>query len=143
MDHERADALNQAIRLLSLRHRGRATTLLAGLGLHPGQDALLLELDRNGPMIQAQIAEAIGCEPPSVTLMARKLLAGGHLVRRPSPSDRRASIIDLTDSGRELVARLKAVWQELAEETTAGLSPDDIDRATALLRSMADTLRAE
>src|SRR5262245_2036838 len=67
VDFEDADALNQAIRLLSLRHRARAAALLAPLGLHPGQEALLLELARTGPMIQAQLSEALAVEPPSVT----------------------------------------------------------------------------
>src|SRR2546430_11748553 len=102
MDFERADAVNQAIRLLSLRHRARAAALLAPLGLHPGQEALLLELDRTGPMIQAKLSDALGCEPPSVTLMTRKLEASGHVRRSPAPDDRRATVVELTDSGRAL-----------------------------------------
>ncbi|MGI8413147.1 MAG: MarR family winged helix-turn-helix transcriptional regulator [Solirubrobacteraceae bacterium] len=85
MDFEQADTVNQAIRLLSLRHRARAAALLGPLGLHPGQEALLLELARNGPMIGAQLSEALGCEPPSVTVMSRKLESGGHIHRRPAP----------------------------------------------------------
>lgn len=50
-------------------------------------------------MIQAQLSEALGCEPPSVTLMTRKLEAAGHIRRTPDPSDKRASIVELTDSG--------------------------------------------
>src|SRR3954447_12441690 len=100
VDFAQADALNQAIRLLSLRHRARAAALLAPVGLHPGQEALLLELARTGPMIQAQLSDALGCEPPSVTLMARKLEASGHVRREPDPSDKRASVVELTDSGK-------------------------------------------
>ena len=121
MDFERADAVNQAIRLLSLRHRARAATLLAPLGLYPGQEVLLLELARTGPQIQAQLSEALGCEPPSVTLMTRKLEATGHIRRRPAPSDKRASIVELTDTGRALAGQVKELWCALAEETVAGL----------------------
>ncbi|MFI0367332.1 MarR family winged helix-turn-helix transcriptional regulator [Actinomadura sp. 1N219] len=121
MDFAYADALNQAIRILSLRHRARAAALLAPLGLHPGQEALLLELDRTGPMIQAQLSEALGCEPPSVTLMTRKLEATGHVRRVPAPSDRRASVVELTDRGRALTEQVKELWCALAEETVAGL----------------------
>lgn len=121
MDFESASALNQAIRLLSLRHRARAAELLAPFGLHTGQEVLLLELARTGPMIQAQLSEALGCEPPSVTLMARKLEASGHIRRKPAPSDKRVSIVELTDSGRALVAEIKKLWRALAEETVAGL----------------------
>lgn len=142
MNYDEADALNQAVRLLTLRHRGRAIALLGTIGLYPGQDALLLELDRNGPMIQAQIADAIGCEPPSVTLMARKLIASGYLQRTPSPGDRRASIIDLTDSGRELTKQLKQLWQTLAEESTTTLEAADIASVTRALNAMADSLRS-
>src|SRR3954452_15800654 len=106
MDFEQADALNQAIRLLSLRHRARAAALLAPLGLHPGQETLLLALARTGPMIQAQLSEALGCEPPSVTLMTRKLAASAHARRRPAASDKRASVVELTDVGRALAGKI-------------------------------------
>jgi DNA-binding MarR family transcriptional regulator len=121
MDFEQADALNQAIRLLSLRHRARAAALLAPLGLHPGQEVLLLELDRTGPMIQAQLSQALGCEPPSITLMTRKLEASGHIRRTPAPTDKRASIVELTDSGKALANQVKQLWRALADETVAGL----------------------
>jgi Transcriptional regulators len=137
MDFEQADALNQAIRLLSLRHRARAAALLAPLGLHPGQEALLLELARTGPVIQAQLSEALGCEPPSVTLMTRKLEASGHIRRKPAPADRRASIVELTDSGRALADRIKSLWCDLAEETVAGLPPETVAELPAILRTLA------
>ncbi|MFG1651730.1 MarR family winged helix-turn-helix transcriptional regulator [Micromonospora sp. NPDC049275] len=136
MDFEYADALNQAIRLLSLRHRARAATLLAPLGLHPGQEALLLELDRTGPRIQAQLSEALGCEPPSVTLMTRKLEASGHIRRRPAPSDRRASIVELTDSGKALADQVKELWHGLAEETVSGLPAQTVAELPAILNAM-------
>src|SRR3954453_17529249 len=121
MELDYADSLNQAIRLLSLRHRTRAAQLLAPLGLHVGQEALLLELDRTGPRIQAQLSEALGCEPPSVTLMTRKLEASGHVRRTPAPTAKRASIVELTDRGRALADQVKQLWGVLAEETVIGL----------------------
>ncbi|WP_019928066.1 MarR family winged helix-turn-helix transcriptional regulator [Nocardia sp. BMG111209] len=136
MDFDRADAVNQAVRLLSLRHRARAATLLAPLGLHPGQEVLLLELARNGPVIQAQLAEALGCEPPSVTLMARKLEASGHLRRTPAPDDKRASIVELTDAGRALAEEVKKIWCALADETVAGLPARTVAGLPALLETL-------
>ncbi len=136
MDFEQADALNQAIRLLSLRHRARAATLLAPLGLHPGQEALLLELARTGPAIQSQLSEALGCEPPSVTLMTRKLEAGGYIRRKPAPSDRRASIVELTDSGKALADQVKRLWCALAEETVAGLPAETVAELPGILRTL-------
>lgn len=136
MDFEHADALNQAIRLLSLRHRARAAALLAPLGLHPGQEVFLLELARTGPRIQAQLSEALGCEPPSVTLMARKLEASGHIRRTPAASDRRASVVELTESGKALAERIKQLWCDLAEETVAGLPAQTVAQLPDILTTM-------
>ncbi|MDI2124581.1 MarR family winged helix-turn-helix transcriptional regulator [Yinghuangia seranimata] len=136
MDFAQADALNQAIRLLSLRHRARTAALLAPLGLHPGQEALLLELARTGPRIQAQLSDALGCEPPSVTLMTRKLEAAGHIRRTPDPSDKRASIVELTDSGRALTEQVKELWRGLAAETVAGLPAGTVAELPGLLGTL-------
>lgn len=137
MEPAYADALNQAIRLLSLRHRARATQLLAPLGLHPGQEALLLELDRTGPRIQAQLSEALGCEPPSVTLMTRKLEASGHIRRAADPADKRATVVALTDSGRALAGQIRALWLGLAEETVRDLPAGVLDALPGLLLTMS------
>ena len=136
MDFEQADALNQAIRLLSLRHRARAAELLAPLGLHPGQEALLLELARTGPVIQAQLSESLGCEPPSVTLMTRKLEAAGHIRRRPAPTDKRASIVELTDRGKALAEQVKQLWCGLAEETVTGLPAQTVAELPGILNTL-------
>src|SRR4051812_9856856 len=136
MDLELAGTLNQAIRLLSLRHRARAAALLAPLGLHPGQEALLLELDRTGPRIQAQLSDALGCEPPSVTLMTRKLEATGHIRREVDPSDKRASIVELTDSGRALAKQVKQVWRTLAKETVTDLDAETVAALPGILNAL-------
>lgn len=136
MDFAYADALNQAIRLLSLRHRARAAALLAPLGLHPGQEALLLELDRTGPSIQAALSEALGCEPPSITLMTRKLEAAGYLRRKAVPTDKRASIVELTDSGKALTDQIKQLWCALAEETVADLPSRTAAALPGILKAM-------
>jgi DNA-binding MarR family transcriptional regulator len=136
VDFAQADAVNQAIRLLSLRHRARTAELLAPLGLHPGQEALLLELARTGRRIQAQLSEALNIEPPSVTLMTRKLEAAGHIRRTPAPTDKRASIVELTDSGRALTDQVKQLWCALAEETVTGLPAQTVAELPGVLMTL-------
>ena len=134
---EDADLLNREIRTLSLRHRARAAGLLAALGLHPGQEVLLLELEKNGPCIQAQLSEALGVEPPSVTLMAGKLEQAGYVTRTPAPHDRRATVVSLTASGEEVVGRIRKLWCALAEETMTGIPPAELDTLYRLLDRLA------
>ena len=143
MDREDAAALNQAIRLLSLRHRARAAQLLAPLGLHAGQEALLLELDRTGPRIQAQLSDALGCEPPSVTLMTRKLETAGHIQRTPDPADKRANTVALTDSGKTLVEQIRQLWVLLAEETVRDLPAEILERLPDVLHTMSNNVNSK
>jgi DNA-binding MarR family transcriptional regulator len=128
VEFEQADSINRLIKALSMRHRARAAALLAELNLHPGQEVLLLELAQHGPRTQVQLAHGAGCEPPSITLMVRKLEAGGLVSRSPSPTDGRATIVELTEAGHALVPRLQRAWQSLAEETTADhpLPPEEL-----------------
>src|SRR5687768_11295319 len=119
MNFEQADALNAAIRAIGMRHRALAAALLGPLGLHPGQEVLLLDLDANGPRTQVQLATASGCEPPTITGSVRKLEDAGLVVRTPSPTDGRVTIVELSDRGRRLLPALKQAWVELGERTVA------------------------
>lgn len=135
MEYDQAAALNQAIRLIGIRHKALATALLGRHRLHPGQEVVLLELAASGPLTQVQLAARAGCEPPSVTQMVQKLEAQRLVTRRPSTSDGRAIVVELTDRGRALLPGLRATWQELAERTVAGISTTDLP---ALLDALSD-----
>ena len=119
MDFTRAKQLNDAVRSVAMRHRAQAAELLAPFGLHPGQEVLLLELAAHGGRTQVQLAVASGCEPPTITGSVRKLEEAGLVVRTPSPTDGRVTIVDLSDRGRELLPALKKAWVELGERTVA------------------------
>ena len=140
MDVEQANAINEAIRAIGIRHRALADSLLAPLGLHTGQEVLLLELDAEGPRTQGQLAAASGCEPPTITNSVRKLEAAGLVVRRPSPTDGRVTIVELSDRGTAVLPKLKATWQQLAEQTVAGLASTPHDQLAAALADLAASL---
>ena len=140
MDFDEAQELNDAIRAVGMRHRALAAALLAPLGLHPGQEILLLDLDAHGPRTQAQLAVASGCEPPTITGSVRKLESSGLVVRHASPTDGRVTIVDLSDRGRALMPALKRAWQELAERTVAATRSADLGQVTAVLADLAESL---
>ena len=142
MDFGQAEAVNTAIRSIGIRHRALADALLGPLGLHTGQEVLLLELHAKGSRSQGQLAVSSGCEPPTITGSVRKLEAAGFVVRRPSPTDGRVTIVALSDQGQALMPKLKAVWQQLAEQTVAGLSSTPLDQLTGVLIDVAASLTA-
>jgi DNA-binding MarR family transcriptional regulator len=140
MNFGQADALNEAIRAIGIRHRALAIAALAPLGIHPGHKLVLLELATAGPRTQAQLAAASGYEPPTITLSVQQLEAAGLVVRRSSLTDGRATIVELSDQGRALMPKLKAAWREVAEQTVGGLTRTPIDQLTVVLDDLAASL---
>jgi DNA-binding MarR family transcriptional regulator len=142
MNFEQADALNEVIRAVGVRHRALAIAALAPFGIHPGHKLVLFELDTAGPITQAQLAAATGFEPPTITLSVRQLEEAGLVARQPSPTDRRATLVELSDKGRELLPELKAAWRRVAEQTVAGFTALPLGQLTAALADLAASLDA-
>jgi MarR family transcriptional regulator, organic hydroperoxide resistance regulator len=142
MNFAQADALNEAIRAIGIRHRALAVAALAPFGIHPGHKLILLELEMAGPSTQAQLAAASGYEPPTITLSVRQLEEAGLVVRGPSSSDRRATVVELSEEGRTLLPRLKVAWRRVAEQKVAGLSTTTVDQLTDVLADLASSLTA-
>ncbi|MEO8828795.1 MarR family transcriptional regulator [Lapillicoccus sp.] len=140
VDFEQAAALNTAIRSIGIRHRALADALLAPLGVHTGQEVILLELDAKGPRSQGQLAISSGCEPPTITGSVRKLESAGLVVRRPSSTDGRVTIVELSDQGKALLPDLKAAWRQLADQTVAGMSSTPTGQLTDVLTDLAASL---
>jgi DNA-binding MarR family transcriptional regulator len=141
MRFDEADPLLRAIRSISIRHRALTASALAPLGLYPGQEVILLELAATGPHTQSELATMSGCEPPTISGCARKLEAAGLVVRQPSTTDARSTVVDLTDAGRALIPELKAVWRSLADRTIRAMSPDlSVAELTGLLTELAGSI---
>ncbi|GIG69756.1 MarR family winged helix-turn-helix transcriptional regulator [Phytomonospora endophytica] len=142
MDFARADALNTAIRTIAIRHRALAASMLAELGLHPGHEAVLLALATHGPQTQKELAVEANCEPPSITVMVRKLETAGLVERASDAGDARARVVSLTQRGSELIGPLKRVWTRLAEETVVGIDEEAVAELLGALELLAGNLRA-
>jgi DNA-binding MarR family transcriptional regulator len=130
--------LNVKLMRVARAHRTYAASLLSQVGLHPGQEALLMELWREDGRTQANLAESLGVEPPTVTKMLQRMEAADLVSRRPDASDRRAIRVHLTAKGRRVRGRVEKLWAELEAETVAGLS----DRQLATLRNLLNAMEA-
>jgi DNA-binding MarR family transcriptional regulator len=90
---------------------------------------LLCELHRDGPQRMADLASALDVTPRNVTTLVDGLERDGIVQRRPHPTDRRATVIELTDSAHGAVERSmehEAAIGELFEKLTP------VDRATLI-----------
>jgi MarR family transcriptional regulator, organic hydroperoxide resistance regulator len=128
--------LNVKLMRVARAHRTLAASLLSQVGLHPGQEALLMELWDHDGRTQADLAESLGVEPPTVTKMLQRMEASDLVDRRPDATDRRAIRVYLTPKGRRLKGRVDKLWAELGSRAFEGLS----DRQQSSLRSLLNAV---
>ncbi|MFE0583106.1 MarR family winged helix-turn-helix transcriptional regulator [Streptomyces sp. NPDC058874] len=119
--------VSHAISRVARLHRIAAGRLLRDLGLHPGQEFLMMHLWDNGAVRQSELIKAVGLDPSTVTKMLQRLEQSGHVRRRPDPADRRASLVEATEASCELLAEVSRAWGELERQTLDGL--DGAERA--------------
>ena len=103
-------------------HRGNVGELLSEVGLHPGQEMVLIELWESDGLRGGELAERLGVEPPTVTKMLRRLERCGLVERCQDPQDARSFRAYLTDEGRSLEAPVTRIWERVEERTLAGMS---------------------
>jgi MarR family transcriptional regulator, organic hydroperoxide resistance regulator len=103
-------------------HRGNVGELLSEVGLHPGQEMVLIELWESDGLRGGELAERLGVEPPTVTKMLRRLERCGLVERRQDPQDARSFRAYLTDEGRSLEGPVTRIWETVEERTFAGMS---------------------
>jgi DNA-binding MarR family transcriptional regulator len=75
-------------------------------GLSPVQCHVLHLIEPGQPMPMSSLAAALSCDASNVTGLVDRLEARGLVERRPSVSDRRVKVLDLTTTGLRLRAQL-------------------------------------
>jgi DNA-binding MarR family transcriptional regulator len=72
----------------------------AAVGLpHPGSLKALLLLEADSPPPMRALAEGMHCDASYMTGLVDALEGLGYVERRPSPTDRRVKLVQLTDKG--------------------------------------------
>lgn len=107
----------------------------------PEHDVLVVLRHRKGPVIARHVAEELGVSQAWVSRMLRKLEERGYVRREANANDRRAAIITMTDSGREVVDELFPERLRIEAEALAGLGDERASVVAALERLVA-TLKA-
>lgn len=102
-------------------------------GLSLTAAATLTTLDRSGPRRLTELAANEGVTQPAMTQLVGRLEASGLVERCADPEDGRVVHVQLTDSGRDLIARRRAARAERLSSLLGALSPADQDALAAAL----------
>ncbi|AXI80778.1 MarR family winged helix-turn-helix transcriptional regulator [Peterkaempfera bronchialis] len=136
----RGGRLSYAVFLLARAHRAYAAGKLRDLGLHPGQELLLMQLlDRDG-QTQSELLESVGLDHSTVSKSLRRMQQAGLLTREPAEHDRRVLNVRLTDRGREMREPLEAMWSALERISVQGLDEGEIESFIAVARRIEGSI---
>lgn len=120
---------------------GRAAQHSADDDLHNAPAALLGLLAREGEQRMGRVAGALDVDPSVVSRQVAMLCAAGLVSRRPDPEDGRASLLELTESGRACLEQHRAQWARRFTTALAHWDDDDATQLLTLLRRLSADVR--
>src|ERR1700758_151215 len=110
--------------------------VLAAHGLSMWGYIVLSALDRSPIRTQAALAEAIGADKTRIIPTLDELQEHGYIERIPDPDDRRARLLEITESGRSIKDEVQAAIQRGEEHWLGQLSANDRDVFLRALRQL-------
>src|SRR5579859_3290651 len=119
-------------RYLAVHHRmfRAVNDEMNGCGVSMARTKVLRRLHEQGPTRQNVLAADFGLSPHTITDLVDGLERLGMAERRPDPTDRRAKLVSITDSGEAGLHVANATRERLLKQIFGALS--ETDRATLL-----------
>jgi DNA-binding MarR family transcriptional regulator len=105
-----------------------------------GLSTVLFVLHQREPMVQRELSQVLRCTPRHVTGLIDLLEAQGWVTRSPHPTDRRATLVSLTEQGAAAAARMHAERQEAAAALFGDVPADELATFVAVLDQVLDRI---
>jgi DNA-binding MarR family transcriptional regulator len=116
---------------------GLFRSLSAPSGLSMTAAATLATIERNGPSRLTLLAAREGVTQPAMTQLISRLEDSGLVRRGADPSDGRVVLVELTDDGRDALARRRADRADKLAVILAQLSPEHRAALASALPALA------
>ena len=104
---------------------------------------LLGSLHCNGPQIMSSISDELGVTRRNVTALVDALEEEDLVRRKPHPTDRRATVIEMTDRGERTMDRAYDEHRIAVAGLFEGLDEEERRELTRTLGVLRETLRRE
>jgi DNA-binding MarR family transcriptional regulator len=134
MDSANKQIEQQMTVLLRRVQRIHLSTSVGDVNLERSAYGIMCQLADEGPQRLGALATSFGLDPSTITRQVQALEEIGLAVRKSDPSDRRASILDLSDAGRDVLDRTRSHRRAKLQEALAGWSEKDVKDFARLLR---------
>ena len=101
---------------------------------------LLTEIAVAGPVAPTKLAAQVGLPPTTLYDYADRLVARGHVVRRPNPRDGRSHLLEATQEGRAVVRQGGAAVRRVVLALVEQLEDDQLERLEATMHGFRTAL---
>lgn len=138
MSHPDRPAANLLRTLSSLTRKVRTLfdARTGDYGLTEARARLLLHLSQSGPLTQADLAEAMEVERPTMARLIDGMEAHGMVRREIVRDDRRQRHILLTDAAQSQAEAVLMLTEQLRADVLSGISEEDLEVTNRVLCRM-------
>jgi DNA-binding MarR family transcriptional regulator len=130
--------LAEAFWAVTRRLREKSQETLAPWDITPAHWRALRVLRRHGVMRLSELSDRLHIAPRSATEVVDALEGRGLVRRRPDPGDRRATLVEVTEPGAEMLEAIRGARPSEAERVFSRLSPADRADLARILRQLRD-----
>jgi MarR family transcriptional regulator, transcriptional regulator for hemolysin len=119
----------------------RMTAAFAEIGMTPRGFCVLVKAMPGG-LTQIELAKLADLDKTTMVVTLDELAAAGYAERVPSPADRRARIVTVTEAGRRIAAAGQEIADLVHREVFEALPPGERDSFASALARLASGLLA-
>jgi DNA-binding MarR family transcriptional regulator len=132
--------ISHALFRVARLHRMMAGNLLRPVGLHPGQELVMMYLWELGPQRQTDLIRLLDSDAATMTRTIQRLEHAGFVRRSPDADDKRAYMIEPTPAGRALRPQVEQIWNQLEEIVAGGAGQRERLTIQRVLEGMEERL---
>ncbi len=110
--------------------------------LLPGGVGVLGSLEIRGRCRQVDLAADLCISPSTLSRHVAELVGSGDIARHADPSDGRATLIQITEQGRDLLRRVRASRARGLQAALADWSEDEAEQAAVVVQKLRNSLAA-
>jgi DNA-binding MarR family transcriptional regulator len=132
--------ISHALFRVARLHRMVAGNLLRRVGLHPGQELVMMHLWEAGPQRQTDLIRLLDSDAATMTRTIQRLEHAGFVRRSPCADDKRAYLIESTPAGRALRPQVEQIWNQLEDIVVGGAGERERQTIRRVLEGMEERL---
>ena len=111
-------------------------------GFATAQLPVLSALKDGTSLSQIELARWARVEQPTMAQLLSRMERDGVIRREPDPTDRRSSLVSLTEEAQGKLPAARAILEQGNRDATSGLSDDEVETLKCLLRRVLANVEA-